>query len=218
MTNQDRVTELEEDNRRLRRLLDQRDAPGELRHRLRTTLSLLRTIVHRSASTERDLSSYVAHLEDRLDAVTRAQALADEQGEVDLRTLLVDELFQYGASDGERLLLSGPDVKLQPRTGQILALAIHELAVNAVEHGALGADAGRIEVSWSLAAAEPDLSLLFTWTEPGSPPSIDPARRGFGTEVLTRVLPYDLKAETDLAFGPDGLRCTVRFPLPERAG
>src|SRR5579875_3630523 len=111
-TDADRIAELEEDNRRLRRLLDQRDAPGELRHRLRSTLALLRAIIHRSASTERDLPGYVAHLEDRLEAVTRAQALADQDGAVDLRTLLGDELLLYGASESERLVLSGPDLGL----------------------------------------------------------------------------------------------------------
>jgi two-component sensor histidine kinase len=217
-TDAERIAELEEANRRLRRLLDQRDAPGELRHRLRSTLALLRAIVRRSASTERDLPGYVAHLEDRLEAVTRAQGLADQHGEVDLRTLLLDELFHYGASEGERLLLSGPDMGLPPRAGQILALAIHEVAVNAVEHGTLGTNAGRIEVSWSVVGTEPDTSLLLTWTEFGSSPNGEPARRGFGTEVLTRMLPYDLKAETDLVFGPDGLRCTLRFPLPNGVG
>src|SRR3954454_25374536 len=149
------IADLESDNRRLRRLLDQREgAPGELRHRLRSTLALLRAIMTRSARTrpERDVLSYVAHLEDRLEAITRAQALADRHGDVDLRNLLLDELFHYGASEGERLLLSGPDIQLQLRAGQILALAIHELAVNAVEHGVLGANPGRIEASWDVAA------------------------------------------------------------------
>ena len=214
----DRNAELEEDNSRLRRLLDGRDTPAELRHRLRSTLSLLRAVIRRSAVTERDLPSYVAHLEDRLDAVTRAQALADQHGEVNLQTLLADELLLYGASEGERLMLSGPDVQFRPREGQILALAIHELAVNAVEHGALGADAGRIEVSWSVAGAEADRSLLFTWKELGASSAAGPGSPGFGTEVLTRMLPYDLKAETEVTAAPDGLRCTIRFPLPETVG
>ena len=217
-TNAERIAKLEDDNRRLRRLLEQRDAPGELRHRLRTTLALLRAIVRRSTHTERDVPSYAAHLEDRLDAVSRAQALADQEGEVDLRTLLADELFQYGSVEGDRLSLVGPDVKLQPRVGQIFALAIHELAVNAVEHGALGMNTGRIEVSWSAAGVEPEKSLSLTWTEFGSSPKLKPDRSGFGTEVLTHMLAYDLKAETDLTFGPDRLQYKVCFPLLERAG
>ena len=214
----DRIDELEHDNQRLRRLLDGRDAPGELRHRLRSTLALLRAVVRRSAETGRDLPGYVAHLEDRLDAIARAQALADLHGEVDLRTLLADELLQYGASDGEKLLLSGPDIRLQPKAGQVLALAVHELAINAVEHGVLGAGHGRIEVSWSVDGAEPGRSMTLTWSEHGPAAATGQGRSGFGTEVLTRMLAYDLRAETDVAFGPGGLRCLLRLPLPEQVG
>lgn len=213
-----RIAELEADNRRLRGLLDQRDAPGELRHRLRNTVAMLRTIIRTSAATERDLDIYVGHLEDRLDALARAQAAADDHGTVELHTMLADELLHYGASEGEQVLLSGPDVELQPRAGQILALAVHELAVNAVEHGALGTSTGRIEISWHVSGVAPRLVLAFTWKERDVTPVVEPARQGFGTEVLTRTLAYELKAETVLSFEPDGLRCTVRFPLPERIG
>jgi len=66
-----RIAELEADNRRLRQLPDQRNAPGELRHRLRSTVAVLRTIIRRSAQTERDSEAYLGHLEDRLDALAR---------------------------------------------------------------------------------------------------------------------------------------------------
>lgn len=218
-TDTDRIAELEEDNRRLRRLLDQQGAPGELRHRLRSTLSLLRAIIRKSANTARDLPAYVAHLDDRLEAIARAQHFADQYGEVGLRTLLADELLHYGASEGRNLLLSGPDVRLQPKAGQVMALAVHELAVNSVEHGVLGSEHGRIEVSWIVADPAPDgPQLALTWTEHGLAPDNHPADGGFGTEVLTRMLPYDLQAKTAIAFTDGTLRCTVRFPLPEPVG
>src|ERR1700710_2546050 len=88
-TDAERIAELEQDNRRLRQLLDHRDAPGELRPRLRSTLALLRAIIQRSAITGRDLSDYLAHLEDRLEAITNAQALADRHGAAELRELLL---------------------------------------------------------------------------------------------------------------------------------
>ncbi|MGO4387656.1 HWE histidine kinase domain-containing protein [Microvirga sp. 2YAF29] len=213
-----RIAELEADNRRLRHLLDQRDAPGELRHRLRNTVAMLRTIIRRSAATNRDLDAYVGHLEDRLDTLVRIQATADARGFVELHTLLSDELFHYGASEGDRVLLSGPDVNLQPKAGQILALAVHELAVNAIEHGALGSSTGRIEISWSISGEAPNASLSLVWKEWDVAAIAEPSRHGFGTEVLTRTLLYELKADTSLTFETDGLRCTIRFPLSERIG
>lgn len=213
----ERVSELEADNSRLRRLLDQRDAPGELRHRLHNTLAMLRTIIRRSAETERHLDSYVAHIEDRLDALARAQAAADERGAVSLHALIVDELLKYGVVDGDRLSLAGPDADLQPRAGQVLALALHELAVNAIEHGALGA-AGRVSVECSLSGGEPAPLLTVVWREFDGPAIAPPSQEGFGTEVLTRTLAYELKADTTLEYPAEGALCTIRFSLTAKIG
>lgn len=213
-----RIAELEADNGRLRRLLDQRDAPGELRHRLRNTLAMLRTVIRKSAETERDTDAYVAHLQDRLDAIGRAQAAIDSHGRIDLHTQLADELFYYGVSEGGRATLSGPDVTLKPKAGQIFAMAIHELAVNAVEHGALGTDVGRIAVTWNVADRDAASHLTFVWEESDLTGIAEPPHRGFGTEMLTRVLAYELKAETHLSYEPDGLRCTISLPLPAQIG
>ena len=127
---------LEADNARLRRLLERHDAPAELRHRLRATLGLLREIIRRSAGFRPEAAVYAAHLEDRLLSLVRMHGAIDRSGEVDLHTAFADELVTYTLHEGQRLRLSGPDILLQTRTAQTLGLAIHELAVNAVEHGA----------------------------------------------------------------------------------
>lgn len=127
-------------------------------------------------------------------------------------------MLHYGASQGDRVFLFGPEVELQPRAGQVFALALHELAVNAVEHGGLGTSVGRIEITWSVSGEEPDRVLTLTWKELDATGAAEPSHHGFGTEVLTRTLAYELKAETKFAFEPDGLRYTIRFPLPDRIG
>ena len=212
------LTELEADNRRLRRLLDQRDAPSELRHRLRNTLAMLRVIIRQSAETNRPIEDYVAHLEDRIDSLARAQSAIDTHGEIDLHTLLAEELLYYNALEGERVLVAGPGLDLQPRPGQVFALAVHELAVNSIEHGILGGGSGRVDVSWLVDSEGADAWLIFAWKETGMAELSEPSRFGFGNVVLTRMLAYELSAETDLAFEADGLRCTIRLPLSERIG
>ena len=44
-------------------------------------------------------------------------------------------------------------------------------------------------------------------------PAGPPARRGYGTELITRALPYQLRAETALEFMPDGVRCRITLPV-----
>lgn len=216
-----RIEELEAENRRLRRFLDEKGLPAEQRHQVRNTLAMLRAIIRRSAETSESVETYAAHLDGRLDAVARVlNALMRNLPEgVSLHSLIADELLAHLAREGEQVTISGPGLRLRPGAAEVFAMAIHELAVNAVEHGALTVPQGGIHISWTLttpAAADgaaPTLTL--DWAESGLeslPP--EPVRRGFGTEVLERSLRYELKAETRLAFEPNGLRCTIRLPLP----
>jgi two-component sensor histidine kinase len=213
-----RLASLESDNRRLRRLLEKRDAPGELRHRLNSTLALLRIIIKKSAYSKRGLNDYVAHLEDRLEAVVRAQSAADTRGSIDLHTLLADELLYYGSQEGDSVALSGQALQFEPRAGQMFALVIHELAVNSIEHGSIGNGAGTLEVSWTVESASPEPMFTFVWKEHNLGKVTRGSHQGFGSEVLTRTIQYELKARTNLEFEADGLRCTIQFPLSGRVG
>jgi two-component sensor histidine kinase len=213
----DRIAELDADNRRLRRLLEQRDAPGELRHRLRGTVALLRAIIRKSAATPRDLESHTHHIEGRLDALARAQAEADERGGSNLHSLITDELLQYAAAEGERLVLSGPELRLTPRAGQIFALGVHELAVNSVEHGVLGAG-GRLEISWDVEGQDEGKMLTFTWHEIFKQAPPEAGHAGFGTEVLTSMFAYDLGAKTKLDLDQNSLTCTINLPFDAKFG
>jgi two-component sensor histidine kinase len=94
-----------------------------------------------------------------------------------------------------------------------LAMAMHELATNAVKYGALANKTGTIEVSWKVqnGAAPPRLALR--WTEAGGPPVIPPRRRGFGSRLIERSLANDLDGQVEIAFAPTGVVCTVDAPV-----
>lgn len=209
----ERNAALEADNARLRRLLHRRDTSATLRHRLRMTLSLLRGVMQRSAEAREEAADYAAHLSDRLDALVRMHVAIDHTGDVDLHAAIAEELLTYTVQEGERLRLNGPAIRLRARAAQVLGLAIHELAVNAVEHG-VAIQAGRIDVSWRVEGG--DLVLSWQETVPGG--LAPPTRRGFGTEVLTQMVAHDFAGRTDLAFAADGLRWTLRCPLTPRLG
>lgn len=216
--NQDaRIAELEAENRRLRRFLDEKGLPAEQRHQVRNTLAMLRAIIRRSSETADNVETFAAHLDGRLDAIARVlSALMRSVPEgVALHALIADELLAHLAREGDQVAISGPNLRLRPGAAEIIALAIHELTVNALEHGALMVPHGRIAVTWSVVPPAAGGQLTFVWTESGleNLPA-EPARRGFGSEVLERSLRYELKAETDLAYEPGGLRCTITLPLP----
>lgn len=212
-----RIAELEAENRRLRRFLDERGLPAEQRHQVRNTLSMLRAIIRRSAETADSVEAYAAHLDGRLDAIARVLGalLRSVPEGVALHTLIADALLAHLAREGDQVAITGPNLRLRPGAAEIMALAIHELTVNAVEHGALTIPHGRIAITWSVEPPALGGRLTFVWIESGLETlAPEPARRGFGTEVLERSLRYELKAETELSFEPDGLRCTITLSLP----
>ncbi|WP_313902369.1 sensor histidine kinase [Methylobacterium sp. E-005] len=183
-------------------------------------MAMLRAVLRLSADTAETVEGYATHLEGRLDAIARARVNLDIFGEINLHSLISDELMIHLIREGDQAELSGPTVRFRPKAGQVLALAVHELCCNAVEHGVFGLAEGRVAVGWLVAgdgASQPsDLTLV--WKESGGRNIAPPTRRGFGMQVLNDMLRYELNAHVDIAFEPDGLRCAVRLPLVPRIG
>jgi two-component sensor histidine kinase len=103
---------------------------------------------------------------------------------------------------------------LEPDTAQSMAVAVHELTTNAVKYGALSMAAGHIQIEWSRAA---DGRFVFRWTETGGPPVKPPARRGFGTGVVERLIRGQLKGNVRFDWRGEGLVCeitTKELPAP----
>jgi two-component sensor histidine kinase len=78
-------------------------------------------------------------------------ARADREA-VDLRALVEAELEAHGdgGADPGKVRVEGPPVALPAGYAQTLALALHELATNAVKYGALRQPAGRLAVTWAV--------------------------------------------------------------------
>ncbi|WP_424136740.1 sensor histidine kinase [Roseomonas chloroacetimidivorans] len=201
------VAALEENQGRLQILV------GELQHRTRNLLAMVRGIAHRClrASPERD--DYDA----RLAALGRVQGFLSrsEVWSVPLADLVEAELAAVGAREAGQVTVSGPPVDLPGDKVQPVALALHELATNAAKYGALTRPAGRLSVTWRL-EHEGNLPgrLVLTWEESGvEMPPEPPSRRGYGSDLIERALPYQLNAYTRREFTPDGVHCVIALPL-----
>jgi two-component sensor histidine kinase len=142
---------------------------------------------------------------------------------VSLAELLTSQLGPYlpARSRRDRIVLNGPPVNLRPEAAQSLGLALHELAINAEEYGALSTSSGQIAVDWQLldgveldadggGGGEGDLEIV--WHEKGGPPVVSPTSRGFGSLVIERNLSRAVDAKVNWAFEPEGLRFSVKIP------
>jgi two-component sensor histidine kinase len=92
-------------------------------------------------------------------------------------------------------------------------MGLHELAVNALKHGALSNDSGRVFIHWEVDDNELPL-LRFKWMERGGPAVEPPARKGFGARLIERILAQDLGGVIHLHFDdPIGVSCVIETRL-----
>lgn len=202
---------------------DQRALVAELQHRTRNLLGVVRVTAQRTGEASKNITEFRRRFDDRLGALTRVQALLSRLNDTD--RIAFDELVsaEILAMDGgtERVTLDGPSgIRLRSSTVQMLAMALHELATNAIKYGALGQPNGHLEITWrmirSQGAREPELHI--DWRERGvimPPPDSPPQGGGQGRELIEAALPYQLDAATSFELGPDGVHCTITIPVSE---
>ncbi|HEU4820144.1 MAG TPA: HWE histidine kinase domain-containing protein [Qipengyuania sp.] len=203
----------------LRKLQDRQTVlVAELQHRVRNTLTVVRSVFQRTAETTPDAADVADHFKGRLDAMARTQVLATHNAArlVDLESLIRDELLSVGVHDGPETSICGPDVALPFDVAEPVALAIHELTTNALKYGALRTSGAELDIRWEVNlnhGGQRQLDLC--WAESGVPAvSVSPARKGFGRELIEEALPYRLGAKADLKFAGNGVRCSISIPLP----
>jgi PAS domain S-box-containing protein len=182
---------------------------GELAHRAKNGISVMMAIVHSTARTQETVEAYREVL------LARLQAMADS---LDLVTAaggraapLNDVIGKAIAPFGKRRFDLDPalaDVTLRGDMAAGMGLLLHEMATNAVKHGALSRDRGRVEVA--VEAVGPGRAA-FRWREVGGPKVKPSGRTGFGTRLLQQVL-RPQGGEVKFEFKPEGFRASVEFP------
>lgn len=190
---------------------------AELNHRVKNTLAIVQSIVKQSSRSAVDVRQFVRSFKDRLQSLSTAHNVLTDGNWAGawLRELVVS---QIAVSDGSlrHIDIEGEDVFLPAQIALQLTLLIHELATNALKHGALSVPDGRVHISWSTQAGETATGkqLMLVWKESGGPKVVAPTQRGFGTTLIERSgrLPH---FKTELAFEPDGLECRINAVLPE---
>ncbi len=187
----------------------------ELHHRVRNMLATVQGVMTTTANTSANIEEFQKAFSGRIASLARTHAVITEQLQqsVSFQQLLTQELSPYFNEQGLRIRLSGPAVDLPSQIAVPLGMAVHELTTNAVRHGALAREDGRVEVGWSLIDKDGELALLCEWTEFAEPPVTPRCRNGFGSMLLERVLPQQIRAEVTADFAPDGFRLRMAVPL-----
>jgi PAS domain S-box-containing protein len=179
----------------------------ELSHRTKNILAVVQAMVHQIGKQTGTFAEFQRRLSGCVNALAHCHDLlvdSDWQG-ANLRELVARQLTAFGL-DERRIMAAGPSLSLAPQATQMVGLALHELATNAVKYGALTSPAGTVAIEWQY--VKPNGSIRLTWKEENGPLVMPPTRRGFGHTVLERMA-ASLDGEVALEFAPEGVRWSL---------
>ena len=184
----------------------------ELNHRVKNTLAAVQSIARQTLRSDRDPAEMTEVFTARLVSLSAAHdVLTRENWEgAGLREIVQVAMTPF---EEDRIVASGPDVRLGPRAALALGMALHELATNATKYGALSGEAGGVDLTWRARRDGKAAVLALEWRERGGPPVKSPKRRGFGSRLLTQGVRHDLNGAAELDFAPDGVVCRITAPL-----
>lgn len=182
----------------------------EVDHRAKNVLAGVQALV--TLMQADSVPAFKKALLGRIHAMARAHTLlaANRWSGGDLKHLIGEELAGWNG----RVSTEGPPVSLDTDIVQVLALTLHELAVNAAKYGALSTSGGCVFVTWRF---NPQGVSIF-WTEQGGPPVTPPKRRGIGTSLMTQGIESQAGGHIDFDWRPEGLRCTINLPTAALGG
>ena len=183
------------------------DMARQVDHRANNLLAVMQGLLRLTRAET--VEGYREALDGRFGALARANALIADGGwsEVDLLALAEAELQASGASAAS---IDGASLPMRPSSAQCLGLLLHELATNAVRHGALSAPGGAVAVAWRNEGG----ALVLRWEESAAPPAGQPAREGTGAALIAGAA-RQLGGSIDRRWSEGGLRVTLRCPAGE---
>jgi len=200
----------------------QRVLVAELQHRTRNLMAVVQSIAHQTLSTSISLDDFENRFNQRLEALSRVQGLLSRASDqpITLAALVAMELEALGShARNGRIQCGGPVVRLRKSAVEMLSLALHELATNAIKYGALASKAGRLSVTWRFDRVRfngigKERNVVLEWMEDGIavPPGGRSGQGGYGRTLIEEALPYSLSAETSFDLGVNALRCVISLP------
>ncbi len=190
---------------------------AELNHRVRNILNLIRGLINQSKGDAQDLDTFAEIVGGRISSLAMAHEniTKGNWSASPLSELIDTEAEAYLAGKRDRLTVTGPEAMILPEAYTVLALVIHEMITNSAKYGSLSDSSGELRIDVRREdedAAEGD--LVIEWTEIGGPPVKPPTRRGFGSTIIDRSIPYELGGTAEVDYRLEGVK--AKFCIPAR--
>jgi PAS domain S-box-containing protein len=183
----------------------------EMTHRVKNQYAVVAAVLRETAKNTAP-DKLVEEAESRLRAMARSHDLLVEgkwEGAA-IDAVVRTQIEPFGI--GERCEIVGQPMTLSPPAVQYIGMALYELATNSVKYGALGAEDGRVSISWSLVPNGDAAEFQFEWRERDGPNVRPAATSGFGRKVLEQLVSMALQGSATLIFHANGVRWTLFAP------
>lgn len=190
---------------------------GGICHRVKNDLQTLANLLALAAPYAATPNAMAEALEGRVGAMSVSYTLVSQSGAPPTLDKLAEEVVRRSKwrLSGSLSFESGlPALDLSLRLCSPLSLWLHEVVVNALEHGLQNAHRPRLSLSGGLSGEIFQLSV--TDNGPGLPPGFDPATHArFGLKVAQAVARSDLRGQMELVNREEGLEARLELPAHE---
>ena len=185
----------------------------ELDHRVKNNLAGVIAIAEQSLAHSRDFEQFGQSFSGRIHAMARAhEALAGARWEgVELGEILRLVTTPFISRHAEQVSIAGPSLLVRASATSGLSMALHELTTNAVKHGALADEKGRLQVRWRVRGRGRG-RLELEWVENGAIVRALPQRKGLGLSLVRGVVEHELGGEASFEFARTGFVCRLSLP------
>ena len=185
----------------------------ELNHRVKNTLATVLSVASQTLRTAETVEQGRVAFAARLLALAKAHDILTQENwqGAGLSDVVAGAIEPY--ETGQRFRVEGPSLRLLPKAALSIAMALHELATNAVKYGSLSGDQGSVAVTWSVETVGDKQVLRLVWQEVGGPPVEQPGRRGFGSRLLERGLAGEFDGRAEINYDPTGVVCRIEASL-----
>ncbi len=185
----------------------------ELCHRVKNVLAVIAGMARSTVSPDGTVEHYQDALLARIYSLSKSHDLLVR---ADWRGLELGELAKAQLSNLANLsnvVIDGPPIELKTQPGQMLGIAFHELATNAIKYGALRPEGGQVRLTWKLEDDDQGTrGLHLSWQEDVNTLISCNSQGGFGREILEFAVADMLCGSATFELKPTGARWDLSVP------
>lgn len=189
---------------------------GDLDHHMKSIFGTLQMVAYNTAQIPDCVDKFNQRYAGRRQAMPRYHRLLSESEYRGVRfdRLITDMLFPHFRPVHDRIVDATSGIALPGEAAQALGMALHEVATNAVKHGALAAPAGPVTLRCVEVFQNGRVWLGGIWIGRNTPIVRPVQRQAFGVMLVKSSFEDQLKGRVSFDFRDRGPPVEASFPAP----